>query len=342
MFGMSRTFDRRDILKGLGWLAGIAAATVPRNNTLSAMPAEQLQRTLGYLGYLRPEMVTGFPDELTERALVRFKRHASKPYRIAPQGVPEPDLPPSERFSGEPDPMLTEQTVLEMRRWIERGWKLPLGRFKFECLADDPARASYSLRWSFLREDAAKLWKAAVKEAASRGATLAEPYGDTQRPLGYDRKEGVSRTSFHITGRAVDVNQRFAQGRAQRYYLSPEEHNGRMYFRLYCSTVQQNGSQGVLIESGKVPTWRAGQRSASYLPRGYYVDLTELLETVHFERIPAHEGWEKYDIYSEWWHYQYAVDKQVTFLEECELVGISEKRLLEANYTLDEMDGEPG
>jgi hypothetical protein len=336
-----RTFNRREILRGLGLLGGIAAATAPSYNALSAMPTEQLQRTLGYLGYLQPDMVTGFPDELTERALMRFKRHAAGPYRNSPKG-PEPDLPPSERFTGEPDPMLNEPTVLEMRRWIDRGWRLPLGRFKFECLADNPQQASFSLKWSFLREDAAKRWKAAVREAASRGATLAEPYGDTQRPLGYDRKEGVSRTSFHITGRAVDVNQGFAQGRGQRYYLSPEEHNGRMYFRLYCSTVQQNGSQGVLIGDGKVRTWRAGLRGEAFLPRGYYVDLTSLLETVQFERIAAHEGWEKYDIYSEWWHYQYGVDKQATFLEECELVGISEKRLLEANYTFDEMDGEPG
>jgi len=336
------TFDRREILKSLGWLAGVAAATVPQNNALSAMPAEQLQRTLGYLGYLPPDMVTGFPDELTERALVRFKRHATKPYRISPRGKPEPDLKPSERFAEEADPVLTEHTVLEMRRWIDRGWRLPLGRFKFECLADNPQKASFSLKWSFLREDAAKQWKAAVREAQRRGTKLAEPYGDTQRPLGYDRTEGVSRTSFHITGRAVDVNQGFAQGRGQRYYLSPEEHNGRMYFRLYCTTAQQNGSQGVLIDDGKVRTWRAGLRGEVYLPRGYYIDLTALLETVQFERIAANDGWEKYDIYSEWWHYQYGVDKQVTFLEECELVGIGEKRLREANYTIDEMDGEPG
>jgi hypothetical protein len=335
--------ERRDILKGLGWLAGVAVAAMPRSSySLSTMPVEQLQRTLGYLGYIPPQLITGFPDSITERAVLRFKRHASRPYRISPAGAPQDVWSPEQRFTGEIDPALTEHTVLEMRRWIEQGWKLPLGRFKFESLAEEGKPASYALRWAMLREDAAKLWKSAMREAQQRGATLSEPYGDTQRPLGYDRKEGVSRTSFHIAGRAVDVNQRFGHGRAQRYYLSPEERDGRMYFRLYCLTTLQNGSQGALIEEGKVRCWRAGLRSELFIPRGWYVDLTALLESVHFERIAAHEHWEKYDIYSEWWHYQYNVDKQPTFLDECELVGIGEKRLADARYTIEEMDQEPG
>ena len=115
-----------------------------------------------------------------------------------------------------------------------------------------------------------------------------------------------------------------------------------MYFRLYCLTARQDGSQGVRHEDGKVRCWRAGARGEMFLPRGSYVDLTALLETARFERIAAHADWEKYDIYSEWWHYQYDVEKQPTFLDECELVGIGEKRLFEARYTVEEMDHEPG
>ena len=339
-----RTFDRREILKGLGWLTGLAIAATPRTSySLSTMPTEHLQRTLGYLGYLRPESITGFPDDLTQRAVLRFKRHASRPYRLSPQGAPEDVVTSADRFTGEvDDPALTEHTLLEMRRWIDRGWKLPLGRFKIESLAEVGKPASSALKWALLREDAAKAWKSAMREAGRRGATLAEPYGDTQRPLGYDRKEGVSRTSFHICGRAVDLNQRLGQGRGQRYYLSPEEKDDRMYFRLYCLTALQNGSQGVRFEEGQIRCWRAGSRGDLYLPRGWYTDLTALLEGFKFERIAAHEDWQRYDIYSEWWHYQYGVEKQPTFLDECELVGIGEKRLMEAHYTVDEMDQEPG
>lgn len=339
----SRTLNRREILRGLGWLAGFAIVATPRNSySLSTMPTEQLQRTLGYLGYLQPDGITGFPDDLTQRALLRFKRHASRAYRLSHKGIPEDAVTPNDRFSGDIDPSLTEHTVLEMRRWIDRGWKLPLGRFKFESLAEDGKPASAALKWALLREDAAKAWKSAMREAAKRGATLAEPYGDTARPLGYDRKEGVSRTSFHICGRAVDINQRFAQGLGQRYFLSPEETNDRMYFRLYCLTALQNGAQGVRYDDGQIRCWRAGLRGDLFLPRGWYIDLTALLDTVHFERIAAHENWQKYDIYSEWWHYQYNVEKQATFLDECELIGISEKRLIDARYTVDEMDHEPG
>ena len=78
-----------------------------------------------------------------------------------------------------------------------------------------------------------------------------------------------------------------------------------------------------------------------YVPDGWYVDLTELLNTAGFRRIPAHANWEKWDIGSEWWHYQYDADLQPTFLDECELIGISEKRLEKARYTVEEMDRRP-
>ena len=336
--------DRRQILKGMGMLAGIAASTMPRSSySLSRIPVDLLQQTLGQLGYMQPDWITGAPNEFTDRAVVRFKRHASRPYRISPVGKPEDVASASDRFTGDcEDPAITEQTAQELSRWVTRGWRLPLGRFKFDSLAESGRPASNSLKWSLLREDAAKAWRAVMREVDQRGATISEPYGDTRRPLGHDRKEGVSRTSVHICGRAVDLNQNLTLIRGQRYFLSPEEAEGRMYFRLYCLTSRQNGSQGVLLQDRQVKQWRSGLKGELFIPRGWYVDVTKLFDAAKFERIAAHAVWEKYDIYSEWWHYQYNVDLQDTFLDECELVGISEKELLTAKYTIEEMDREPG
>jgi hypothetical protein len=68
-----------------------------------------------------------------------------------------------------------------------------------------------------------------------------------------------------------------------------------------------------------------------------------VLAAAHFERIPAQRRWvATSDAGSEWWHYHYTVEKQPTFLDECELVGISEHRLIAAGYSIAEMDRRPG
>jgi hypothetical protein len=331
--------ERRDILKGLGWLAGAVVASIPRNIYAPSMPIEQLQSALGFLGYLPPGSVTGMADERTERALLRFKKHARRAYRISRDGAPE-DVAAPQRFGGAVDTTVAEETIFEIKQWVERGWKLPLGRFRFVSLAD---AGEPGLRGYRMREDAARAWCEVVREASARGATLDAPYGDTWRPLGYARKNGASRRSMHFCGRAVDLNQGLAQGPNQRYYLSREEARGRTFFRLLCRTARQDGTQGVLYRSGAVACWRAGVRRELPLPQGWYVDLTALLAEAHFERIPAQRRWEAYsDVGSEWWHYHFVVDRQPTFLDECELVGISERRLLALGYTISEIDRRPG
>ena len=75
---------------------------------------------------------------------------------------------------------------------------------------------------------------------------------------------------------------------------------------------------------------------------GWYEDLTELLASANFERVAAWPDWEHHNNRAEWWHYQYSVDKQETFLDECELVGMGEAHLLSAGYSIEEMDKRPG
>ncbi len=348
--------NRRQVLSGLGWLAGGAIASIPRNWYAPSMPVAHVQAALEQFGYLPAGHAAGVSDPLYartsyertlyERALIRFKRHARRPYRLTRAGMAD-DQPLHACFAGPCDARITEGTIFEIKQWAERGWKLPLHRFKFASLSAPGEPASYALRWSILREDAALAWRELMKEASGRGATLAEPYGDTFRALartseGHALKTGTSRRSMHNVGRAVDLNQRLAQGGSARYYLSQEDDGARTRFRIYCKTAKQDGSQGKYMRSGAVECWRAGARGPAPLPPGWYVDLTELLAKGNFERISAHEGWRKWDILSEWWHYQYCVDVQPTFLDECELIGIGEQQLRASGYTVDEMDRSPG
>ncbi|MEZ5352728.1 MAG: hypothetical protein R2762_08845 [Bryobacteraceae bacterium] len=282
---------------------------------------------------------TGGFDALSERALVRFKRHARRTYRVSARTGRPDDVSPLSSFSGRCDARIDTHTVMELRSWLERGWSLPIGRFRLTAIP--PTRTRLNRR-ALLREDVAGIWLRLIESVRRRGGTIDGPYGDTWRPLGFHAKNGVSPRSFHIAGRAIDLNQFLAQPPHQRYFLAAEPLGGNTYFRIWCRTTRQDGSQGVFLRGGSFPCWRYGMADFPN-PGGWYLDLTSILEREGgFERIPAQPGWETSYLRSEWWHYQYGPGKQETFLDECELVGIGEERLAGAGYSVEEMDGPPG
>jgi hypothetical protein len=305
----------------------------PRLNDPLTMPLEALQRALIFLGYLEAGNDHGEWDSASARALVRFKRHAARTYRMQAASGNADDVPAAARFQGPLDATLDEPTLMEVKQWIERGWKLPLGRFKLE-----------QFRYGCLREDVLRDWQGLSQKVQAIGGTLAPPYGDTWRPLGRHKKEGASRLSFHFAGRAIDLNQRFSQGgRRQRYFLAQDPQRGRMFWRLFCRTVKQDGSQGKRLVAGAVQCFQPVWNKPYAIPGGYYLDLTEMIaQEGNFERIPARWDWEENYMSTEWWHWQYSRAKQRTFLDECELVGISEARLLAAGYSIEELDRRPG
>ncbi len=141
------------------------------------------------------------------------------------------------------------------------------------------------------------------------GGTIDGPYGDTKRPLMKSISSGASKFSFHICGRAVDLN----QGNP-RYVVVREPQGSRLWWRIYCKT-----------------------------PQGQRLDLTAEIEREGlFERIPAQNGWEQDARKKEWWHFQWVPGKQKTFQDECELVGITEQQLRAFGYTYADLDHVPG
>ena len=80
------------------------------------------------------------------------------------------------------------------------------------------------------------------------------------------------------------------------------------------------------------------------IPAGYYVDMTALIEsTSKFERIKAQKGWNGSYNNTEWWHFQFRLDKQETFSDELELVGYTEAQLRTAGWSTNaHLDHKPG
>ncbi|MFN0106426.1 MAG: hypothetical protein ACKV2U_30590 [Bryobacteraceae bacterium] len=266
-------------------------------------------------------------------ALRRFQRRSLTDLRATKAGlVPACILP---TYKGTVTGKADQATTDEVAVWTARGYVAPLGVYPIESVSGGK-----------LRSDAAKAWTKLVGLAKSKGGTLDSPYGDTKRPLGKAKKAGASSFSFHIAGRAVDINQNLGGGTGQRYYIVQEASGGDTYWRLYCKTDDQTGAQGTKIAKGTVTAYRFGDGKTYKIPEGYYFDLTALIEsTGEFERIRAQDGWgpsgPAYNK-SEWWHFQWKPEKQETFHDECELVGITEADLRGAGYGDGDLDHRPG
>ena len=292
-----------------------------------------LQADLITLGYLPKGGDDGNFGKVSTRALKRFQRHAGRPYRVhAVSGLPA-DVVPDLTFKGLPEGRADDATRAEIKKWLDNQWKLPLGRFAFKKVGDFT-----------LREDVADAWLAVSARVKALGGTVEGPYGDSKRGLGKAKKVGASSFSFHIVGRAIDLQQALANPKGRRYYIVRDaDSSARDTWRLYCKTSNQDGTQGKLHEKGALSCQSFNPSSSFDIPLGYYIDLTaEIEKNGVFERISAQGGWDTDYNKTEWWHFQYALDKQLTFQDECELVGISEAAMKKAGYTDSDMDHKPG
>lgn len=302
------------------------------------------------LGYLRKGADDGVYGTETARAVLRFQRHAGRVYRM-----PGPkDVKPEDVFKGSPTGVCDASTAKEIKAWTRAGFVNPVGRFKLRKLAVAGADDRHKLR-----EDAADEWEAIVKSVSEQGGILTAQgngYGDSLRGLAKTSKSGASNFSFHYCGRAVDIDQSFSfKGNklgVHRYFVEREDAAGNTFWRIWCKTDQQDGTQGTKIaaKTKKYVSALATQTEAD-MPEGYYLDMTAAIESAgKFERIRAQKGFDdstllEKDRYNktEWWHFQYKVDVQETFLDELELIGKTEEQVKAAGWkTVAELDHKPG
>jgi peptidoglycan hydrolase-like protein with peptidoglycan-binding domain len=295
---------------------------------------QDLQKDLITLGYIKSGGADGAYGGGAKRAVLRFQRHAGRVYRVVGATKTAADVKPADVFSHTVDGVCDHDTATEVRKWITNGWVNPVGRFSIKTLSTSGR----------LREDAADEFEAIIKSVNAAGGTLEGPYGDTLRGLAKTSKAGASGYSFHYSGRAVDINQGLAGGKNQRYFVAKDPSGSDLYWRIYCRTEKQDGTQGTEKKKGDVKCWDFSGGVEYNIKAGYYIDLTDTIQASgKFERIKAHSDWATNYNGTEWWHFQYNVDKQATFEDELELIGFTEQQIRDHGWSTDaELDHAPG
>ena len=315
---------------------------------------QQVQKDLISLGYIPEkdakgvEMADGYFGRSSARAVKRFQRHAARLYRMDTAGAIA-DVAAADVFKGKETGICDVATVAEMRKWIDKKWVNPVGRFKLVAVTGESGAK--------MRPDAAKAWEAIMKAVADKGGSLKGPYGNTFRPLDAGGgAKGSSKWSVHHSGRAVDINQ-------EKKFIVKDPAGGKMFWRLFQKTEKQDGTQGEKIAKGAHKVYDHKSNKESDIPAGSYLELTaEIQAGGEFKRISAQSSWEdrtkweaavekvkktnadpkatdeekkaakaeEADEYKslynkqEWWHFQFSVDMQPTFIDELELIGFTE------------------
>ena len=128
--------------------------------------------------------------------------------------------------------------------------------------------------------------------------------------MNHTPRPGQGRISWHVCGRAVDINQAFL--RDNQLELIREDIGGVTYWRVY---IKANNQTGKLGEPLRTSPWDLSSRSnggvayvqggqLKQIPPGYYVDFTTIAADYGWERRNALSNWRTsyYDV--EWWHFQ--------------------------------------
>lgn len=164
------------------------------------------------------------------------------------------------------------------------------------------------------------------------GHDVSTGFGDTSRGLDYTtRKVGADNVSWHKTGRALDLNQDLPW-LILKDAQKEEGGTERMMFRLYLPVKEEakpneqqgagnggdrtqaaptGGTPGESDNSALMVTLTEDQlKTADTNPFGKgagqkkFLDVTGLAAKFGWNRIPAHNGWEKSYNKKEWWHYE--------------------------------------
>ncbi|GAB4518752.1 MAG: hypothetical protein OHK0046_26770 [Anaerolineae bacterium] len=121
--------------------------------------------------------------------------------------------------------------------------------------------------------------------------------------LEYRPQPGEERRNWHMTGRAVSFNRRLTTGFPPEIEIVREDGEIATFWRVFVRVTDeaQNGQLGeplrrmpwvfVSPESGDVEGYDQGGRFRTEMPRGYYVDLTQLALDYGWQRVAAGSDW---------------------------------------------------
>ncbi|MBW8185477.1 peptidoglycan-binding domain-containing protein [Shewanella nanhaiensis] len=164
----------------------------------------------------------------------------------------------------------------------------------WQRVAADPYKDGYNR--FYLREDAAKAYLRVYEKVKQAGGLLTS--SGARRALNAEVNPSRSATSFHYTGRALDlfVGSGMEKTKTDPFIISSD---GDRLWRVYA---RAEGGEQMDIEAITY-----GSRQRGKLVTGRFVDLTSLFKEEGFERIRARRSFFKGGIWlgAEWWHFQY-------------------------------------
>lgn len=170
-------------------------------------------------------------------------------------------------------------------------------RLTFERAPADVYGQGYSSVW--LRSDTAARYRAVYDEAHAAGAKITSSGG--KRDLFAPVSSGRSATSFHYTGRALDLFLYSGMVNPEKDPYVIVQDQDPLHYRIYARC---DPAHAQLQELSRVVTYN--KRTGGLTAKGAFIDLTALFERQGFHRIRARPNFAQGGpaIGAEWWHFQ--------------------------------------
>lgn len=131
--------------------------------------------------------------------------------------------------------------------------------------------------------------------------------GSSWRPMNHTPRAGQSRRSYHVAGRAIDINQGPYSAAGDLVAFVREDIGYRTFWRVYIKAEAQDGTRGEPLREApwdlQIGT-ATGGAPMEEIPSGYYVDFTTLAADYGWERVQAIYRWRSFYPDVEWWHFQ--------------------------------------
>ena len=132
---------------------------------------------------------------------------------------------------------------------------------------------------------------------------------DTWRPMDHTPRPGQSHRSWHVAGRAFDLNPSYTQDLSHTMETIREDIGYTTYWRVYLKATKQDGTMGEPLKEAPWQMITGSDASAEggrlkSIPPGYYVDLTTLAADYGWNRVQAIYRWRYFFPDAEYWHFQ--------------------------------------
>ena len=240
--------------------------------------AQEILKQLGY----RPGPIDGWFGEKTEQAVIRFQEenHLYGDGLVGPatwKGLYEAlKIHMDEQMN----PRVENALQPDLMNWV----RVPADKY----------RDGYDR--FFLREDVAKAYLQVRERVVEAGGILTS--SGARRSLNAKVSASRSATSFHYTGRALDLFVGSGmENRARDPFVVSAD--GERCWRVF---VRAPGG-----ETKEIDAVTYGSRKTARTVKGQFIDLTGLFESQGFERIRARRSFFTGGSWlgAEWWHFQY-------------------------------------